>query len=162
MSTTISTTAESVCCVRRCSSLLFDRSFDMSDTVLVAVLKVISTAVHKLHEQPSASSNRKHEQSWTSCKVSWRVPLNSCTLRAMECCFCCLPAARALGLLPPASQLAAPEKVDRTRAPPVPLSPCSQTLSERAVRVYVGAKEDPKRERRHQSALARACNDMVV
>ena len=94
--------------------------------------------------------------------MSWRVPLNLCTLRAMECCFCCLPAARALGLLSSASQRTTTKKVDRTRAPPPRLSPCSQTLSERAVRVHVGDKEDPDRERRRQSALARPRGNMVV
>ena len=48
------------------------------------------------------------------------------------------------------------------RAPPARLSPCSQTLLERAVRVYMVAEEGPKRERRHHSALARRISDMVV
>ena len=49
-----------------------------------------------------------------------------------------------------------------TRAPPVPLSLCSQMLSEAVVRVYVVAKEDVKRERRHQSASALARGNTVV
>ena len=49
-----------------------------------------------------------------------------------------------------------------TRAPPVPLSLCSQMLSEAVVRVYVVAKEVPKRERRCQIASALACGDTVV
>ena len=48
-----------------------------------------------------------------------------------------------------------------TRAPPTGLSLCSQTLYERAGRVYVGAKEDPARERCRRSAVARACSDVV-
>ena len=43
------------------------------------------------------------EQSWTSCKVSWRLSPNPGTLRSMEGCFCCLHAARARGLMSPAS-----------------------------------------------------------
>ena len=38
---------------------------------------------------------------------------------------------------------------------------CSQTLYERAGRVYVGAKEDPEQERRHRSAAACPCSDIV-
>ena len=39
---------------------------------------------------------------------------------------------------------------------------CSQTLSERAVRVYIGAEEDLKPEMWHQSASARPARDVVV
>ena len=49
------------------------------------MIKVIAMAVCNLHTQHSrfGISNRKHEQSWTSCKVSWRMPLKSRTLRSM-------------------------------------------------------------------------------
>ena len=77
--------------------------------------------------------------SWTADEVSWRVPLNSSTLRSMLCCLCCLPAAGALGLLPSAS----PGKSDYLMRTTGRLSLCSQTLSEAAGRVYVGPKEDP-------------------
>ena len=46
---------ESMCCVRLCSCLLFGRSVDTLGTMLLAVIKVISTAVRKLHAQHSAS-----------------------------------------------------------------------------------------------------------
>ena len=46
------------------------------------------------------------------------------------------------------------KKVARTRAPPARLSLCSQTLSERAVRVYLVAEEGRARQRRHESASA--------
>ena len=41
------------------------------------------------------------------------------------------------------------------------LSPCSQTLSERAGRFVLADKEDTKRERRHESASAHPCSDAV-
>ena len=47
------------------------------------------------------------------------------------------------------------EKVAAGRAPPAPLSLCSQTLSERAGRFVLADKEGPQRERRHESASAR-------
>ena len=126
-------------------------------------------------------SDRKLETSVTPYKVSWSVPNNSVTLRSMLCSFCCLPAAPACGLLPSAAaqkkstdtvhktvyrhcsheEQVPKSKVARTRAPPARLSLCSQTLSELAGRFVLADKEGPDRERRHQSALGRACSDTV-
>ena len=106
-------------------------------------------------------SSQMHEDNWSSCKVSWRVPTNPVMLRSMVCSVCCYSAAS----LPPARLACCPlpllEKMGISRTPPVPLSLCSQTLLEHTVRVYVGAKEDPKREWRHQSTSVRACSDLV-
>ena len=67
--------------------------------------------------------------------------------------------------MPPARVACCPlpfaEKVTIIRAPPARPSSCSQMLSERAVRVHVAAEEDPERERRRQSAVARSDDDMV-
>ena len=56
MSRAASTTAESVCCVRRCSYLLFGRPVDTSDTVQLTAFMVISIAVLKLLAQHTASA----------------------------------------------------------------------------------------------------------
>ena len=66
------------------------------------------------------TGNSMHSSSLTADQVSWRVPLNSATLRSMLCCFCCLPAARALGLLPSASPRKSGDQ-SRTISPTVPV-----------------------------------------
>ena len=106
-------------------------------------------------------SNCMSAMSVSIAKVSPSMPLNSDALRSMPCCVCCIPAARALGLLPSASADASNKKVTISRAPPARLSMCSQALSELAGCFILAAKEDPDRERRHRSAAACPRSDMV-
>ena len=65
-------------------------------------------------------SDGKLETSVTPWKVSWCVPNNSPPLRAMPCCYLCVCAAPACGLLPSA---AAPKSGPhaRTTGPAVPM-----------------------------------------
>ena len=56
MSHSAHTTAESVCRMRFCSSVLFGRLTGMSNTLLLAALIVVTTVVRKLHTQLSASA----------------------------------------------------------------------------------------------------------
>ena len=104
MSSAICTSAESANCVRCCPLLLFGRLCDTSNAVLLAAF--IMDLRHSAQAARTALgiSSDLHEQNWTSCKVSWSVPLNSVALRSMTRCSCCLPAAGALGLLSSASR----------------------------------------------------------
>ena len=107
-------------------------------------------------------SDSKPETSATPCEVSWSVPNNSVTLRSMLCSFCCLPAAPACGLLPSAAaQKKSLKWPAHAHHRPGGCPSCSQTLSELAGRFVLADKEGPDRERRHQSALGRACSDTV-
>ena len=90
--------------MRQCSLLCVCRSVDTSDTVLRADFIMISTAVHMLLVRCALSATAcPCVACVTTDKVSSRVPINPRTLRAMPCCFCCVLAACALGLLSPAS-----------------------------------------------------------
>ena len=65
-------------------------------------------------------SDSKLETSATPCEVSWSVPNNSGTLRAMVCSSLCVCAAAARGLLPSAAaQKSGPHA--RTAGPAVPV-----------------------------------------
>ena len=85
------------------SYLIIGRPFDTSDPALLTVIMVIFDVVRKLCTQRSSISNKMHEHSWPSFKVSCSMPLKPRTLRSMACCSCCLPVASALGWLLSAS-----------------------------------------------------------
>ncbi len=127
--------------------------------MLISFLRImISSAVHAEHAPLYDISNCMSSMLASSLKVRLSKPPNSSTLRALVCSCACLRAALARGLLPSASS----KKVTIRRAPPARSSPRSQTQSEPAVHFYLGDKVDPNRERRHQSAVARSCGDMVI
>ena len=97
------TTSDRMCCAHGRAMVRFGSAFDTSDTFVLYSVDMISTAALEELAVSHGIRNFMSAMNASSLKVSMSAPPKSRTLRAMVLCFCCLPAARALGWLIPAS-----------------------------------------------------------
>jgi hypothetical protein len=110
------TTSDRMCCAHGCAIVRFGSTVDTSDTFVLSSVDMISTAVLEELAGSYGIRNFMSAMSASSLKVSMSDPPKSRTLRAMVLCFCCLPAARALGWLIPASGSLPPDRGGISRA----------------------------------------------